>query len=175
MKKGLLSLLAIIFAFTTVHAATLLHEPFSQSTGSVLTTAVFDANNKTAWMHTTSNSKPNTIKVTNGNMTMTNNGYMASGTTASNRLTLGYSTPPATRFTTLPPKRVVASFWRLSSMWQNCVTIQVVQLIIMQTVMVVTFSAWEMVQRVHNRRRAYIPERLWKMVKPLVFIWVSAN
>ena len=76
MKKGLLSLLAIIFAFTTVHAATLLHEPFSQSTGSSLTTATFDANNKTAWMYTTSwgtAAPPKTIKVTAGNMTMTNN------------------------------------------------------------------------------------------------------
>ena len=93
MKKGLLSLLAIIFAFTTVHAATLLHEPFSQSVGSSLTTAVFDASNTSAWMHTTSwgtAAPPNTIKVTDGNMTMTNNGYMASGSTTSNRLTLGY-------------------------------------------------------------------------------------
>ena len=94
MKKGLLSLLAIIFAFTTVHAATLLHEPFSQSPGSSLTTATFDANNTTAWMHTTSwgtAAPPTTIKVTEGNMTMTNNGYMPSGSTASNRLTLGKS------------------------------------------------------------------------------------
>ena len=99
MRKGLLSLLAIIFAFTTVHAATLLHEPFSQSPGSSLTTATFDANNKTAWMHTKSwdgtAAPPKTIKVTAGNMTMTNNGYMSSGSTASNRLELGTSTSGA--------------------------------------------------------------------------------
>ena len=98
MRKGLLSLLAIIFAFTTVHAATLLHEPFSQSTGSSFTTATFDANNKTAWMYTTSwgtAAPPKTIKVTAGNMTMTNNGYMSSGSTASNRLELGTSTSGA--------------------------------------------------------------------------------
>lgn len=98
MRKGLLSLLAIIFAFTTVHAATLLHEPFSQSTGSSLTTATFDPNNKTAWMYTTSwgtAAPPQTIKVTKGNMTMTNNGYMSSGSTASNRLELGTSTSGA--------------------------------------------------------------------------------
>ena len=94
MKKGLLSLLAIIFAFTTVHAATLLHESFSQSVGDPLATTQFSETNTSAWMYTPSSgtaAPPNTIKVTNGNMTMTNNGYMASGTTASNRLTLGTS------------------------------------------------------------------------------------
>ena len=100
MRKGLLSLLAIIFAFTTVHAAPLLHESFSQSTG-ILTTALFDPNNTSAWMYTngfSGNLVPKTIKVTDGNMTMTNNGYMASGSTTSNRLTLGTSSPACYAF-----------------------------------------------------------------------------
>ena len=91
MRKGLLSLLAIIFAFTTVHAATLLHESFSQIVGNPLATTAFDANNKTAWMYTTSwgtAAPPNTIKVESGNITRT--GYASTG--VGNKLTLGKNT-----------------------------------------------------------------------------------
>ena len=88
MRKGLLSLLAIIFAFTTVHAATLLHEPFSQSTGSL---ASYSLSSSTTgkWIYTNSgflsNNKPTAINVESGNLTWS--GYATSG--KGNRLSLG--------------------------------------------------------------------------------------
>ena len=88
MRKGLLSLLAIIFAFTTVHAATLLHEPFSQNPGSL---ASYSLSSSTTgkWIYTNSgflsNNKPTAINVESGNLTWS--GYATSG--KGNRLSLG--------------------------------------------------------------------------------------
>ena len=84
MRKGLLSLLAIIFAFTTVHAATLLHEPFSQSPGNL---ASYSTSSTTTgkWIYTGVFNKPATIKVESGNLTREY--YATKGT--GNRLTLG--------------------------------------------------------------------------------------
>ena len=88
MRKGLLSLLAIIFAFTTVHAATLLHEPFSQNTGNLASRST-STTTTGKWIYygltALSTNKPATIKVESGNLTRE---YYATKETG-NRLTLG--------------------------------------------------------------------------------------
>ena len=86
MRKGLLSLLAIIFAFTTVHAATLLHEPFSQSTGDLASRST-STTTMGKWIYygltSFSTNKPDKIKVVSGNLTREYYAYTGVG----NRIT----------------------------------------------------------------------------------------